>query len=116
MKRKLSKSKIASLYLTGEYTQQDISIQAGVSRERIRQILKEEIGQEAINRINDSRKEAVTDKEVLDYNRKRLKRLLKRYVKRWHWNYLACIECGSIKGKMNKKGMCIACYSRSLYY
>lgn len=108
--------KILELYKQGS-TLKNIAKEAGITRERVRQIVDKTIRQTA---INDSASKGITiDAEILIEEEKEKRRSLRRKTviypplikkaQRWCRYYLACKSCGTISIPHVKNGLCERC-------
>ena len=125
-KRTMGPEQMSNLYTVRGYSYQKIATIAGVSRQRVSQLVHKCTDQKCIDRrrtlnrtANYMKREKYGQENANKLNRFRLIRYLKTLEKAgliWHWNYLACRECGANSKKSRRPGgFCPTCRSRLLY-
>ena len=67
MKNEIRDERICEMYLTTNFSIKNISDKYNISPERVRQILKNLLGEETFNLIKKERKEKVAEKLKQDY-------------------------------------------------
>jgi hypothetical protein len=109
------------LYQTGDYSLEVLGQKYNITRERVRQICSYNMLRGDVKKILEKRtlKKIVQEYGSLEkyaeiQERRNLKRLGKAEGK-WHWQYDACIDCGTTTKPFHAHGRCETCDSRYLY-
>lgn len=113
---------LIELYQTCDYSLQELSKQFNISRERARQICSRYILRSDIEKIKEKRsldklaKRFGSLEKYAEFKEKRNLRKLRKVEGAWHWQYDACIDCGTTEKPFKARGRCDRCDAKYIYH